>query len=159
MTRNERGFTLIELMIVIAIIGILSTLAAPSFQDRAIRSQVAEGLLLGDFAKQSVAAYYAHNHRMPADNAAAGLPPSGAIVGNYVSDVLVRGGAIVITFGNRVNANAAGKKLTLRPATVEGYPSVPLAWVCGNASTPGKMKVAGENETTLPNPHLPIDCR
>jgi type IV pilus assembly protein PilA len=55
--------------------------------------------------------------------------------------------------------NASGKKLTLRPAIVEGYPAVPLAWVCGNAGTPGKMKVAGDNETTLPNPHLPIDCR
>ncbi len=159
MKRFGQGFTLIELMIVIAIIGILATLAAPSFQDRVIRSQVSEGLVLGDFAKQAVATYYARNHRMPPDNAAAGLPPSGVIVGNYVSDVLVRGGAIVVTFGNRINTNAAGKKLTLRPAIVEGYPSVPIAWVCGTATTPEKMKVVGENETTLPGPHVPIDCR
>lgn len=159
MTRRPQGFTLIELMIVVAIIGILATLAAPSFQDRAIRAQVGEGLVLADFAKQSVAAYYARNHRMPADNAGAGLPPSNAIVGNFVSDVAVRNGAIVVTFGNRVNINASGKKLALRPAVVEAYPSVPIAWVCGNASVPEKMKVLGDNETTLPGPHVPIDCR
>lgn len=157
--RASRGFTLIELMIVIAIIGILATMAMPTFQDRVIRSQVAEAMNLAEFARQGVAAYYARARRMPRDNAEAGLPPGDKIMGNYVTDVSVKDGVIVITFGNRSNAHIEGKKLALRPAVVEGHPAVPIAWVCGNAPAPGKMKVAGSNATTLPGPHLPIDCR
>ena len=157
--RTSAGFTLIELMIVIAIIGILATMAMPTFQDRVIRAQVAEALNLADFAKQGIAAFYAKARRMPRDNAEAGLPPGDKIMGNYVTDVSVKDGAIVVTMGNRSNAHIEGKKLALRPAVVEGHPAVPIAWVCGNAPAPGKMKVLGTNETTLPGPHLPIDCR
>jgi type IV pilus assembly protein PilA len=157
--RNNPGFTLIELMIVVAIMGILATMAMPSFQDRAIRAQVAEALSLAEFAKQAVAAHYTRTRAMPSDNAAAGLPPSDKIAGNYVTDVAVRGGSVVVTLGNRVNVNAEGKKLSIRPAIVEGYPAVPLSWVCGNAAAPGKLKVLGTNETDLAVPHLPIDCR
>ncbi len=161
MTRNRRsrGFTLIELMIVIAIMSILATMAVPSFQDRGIRTQVSEGLALADFAKQAVGTYYARHHTMPPDNAAAGLPPADRIVGNYVSSIAVRGGALVITFGNTANRNLAGMKLALRPATVEGYPQVPIAWVCGAAAVPDKMRAHGENATNLPGTHLPLDCR
>ncbi|MEO7741654.1 MAG: pilin [Usitatibacter sp.] len=157
--RTSAGFTLIELMIVIAIIGILATMAMPTFQDRVIRAQVTEALNLADFAKQGVASFHGKARRMPKDNAEAGLPPGDKIIGNYVTDVSVKEGAIVVTLGNRSNAHVEGKKLALRPAIVEGHPSVPLAWVCGNASAPGKMKVLGANDTTLPGPHLPIDCR
>jgi type IV pilus assembly protein PilA len=153
------GFTLIEVMIVIAIIGILSTFALPSYQDRVIRAQVSEGMSLADFVKQSVAGHYSRTRTMPRDNGAAGLPEGKLIVGNYVSEVTVRDGAIDITFGNRTNKFLAGKMLTLRPAIVPGYPVVPIAWVCGNASTPEKMKVMGENATNLPPSHLPVDCR
>lgn len=157
--RSAAGFTLIELMIVIAIIGILATMAMPTFQDRVIRAQVAEALNLADFAKQGIAAFHAKAGRMPKDNAEAGLPPGDRIMGNYVTDVSVKDGAITVTMGNRSNAHIEGKKLGLRPAIVEGHPTVPIAWVCGNAAAPGKMKVVGSNATTLPGPHLPIDCR
>ena len=156
---NQSGFTLIELMIVIAIIGILSTLALPSYQDRVIRAQVSEGMALADFVKQSVAAHYSRSRGMPRDNGAVGLPEGKMIVGNYVSEVTVREGAIDITFGNRSNKFLAGKMLTVRPAIVQGHPVVPIAWVCGNAAAPEKMKVMGENATNLPPSHLPIDCR
>jgi type IV pilus assembly protein PilA len=155
----NRGFTLIELMIVIAIIGIMATMALPSFQDRVIRAQVGEATNLAELARQSVATYYAKNRRMPRDNSEAGLPEGSNIVGNYVTRVAIAGGAIVVTFGNRANANIEGKRLAWRPAIMEAHPIVPIAWVCGNASVPGKMKVLGENDTTLINPHLPIDCR
>ena len=157
--RTSAGFTLIELMIVVAIIGILATMAMPTYQDRVIRAQVAEALNLADFAKQGVAAFYAKAKRMPKDNAEAGLPPGDKIMGNYVTGVSVRDGAIVATLGHRANAHIEGKKLALRPAIVDGHPTVPLAWVCGNAPAPGTMKVLGANDTTLPGPHLPIDCR
>jgi type IV pilus assembly protein PilA len=159
MRRNESAFTLIELMIVIAIIGILATIALPSYQDRVIRAQVSEGLGLADFVKQSVAAHYARNRSMPRSNAAAGLPESKLIIGNYVTGINVKDGAIDITFGNRANKYLVGKTITLRPAVVAAAPVVPIAWVCGNASAPEKMKVMGENTTNLPPSHLPIDCR
>jgi len=73
--------------------------------------------------------------------------------------VLVHEGAVVITFGNHVNRFIDKKKLTLRPAIVEGHPIVPIAWVCGNASVPEKMKARGRNDTDIPPPQLPIDYR
>jgi type IV pilus assembly protein PilA len=156
---RHRGFTLIELMIVIAILGIGAGLAMPSYQDRVIRAQVAEGIALADIARQAVAAQYARSGTLPGDNAAAGLPPADSIVGNYVSALAVEGGAVQISFGQLSNRNLAGKTLTLRPATVPGYRQVPIAWVCGLASVPPKMSAAGANRTTLPAPHLPVDCR
>ncbi len=159
MTARRNGFTLIELMIVIAILGILSTLALPSFQDRVMRAQVEEALGLAQFARQGVAEYYAKTRSIPKDNAAAGLPPASTIVGNYVTGLAVKDGAIVITFGNRTNKNLTGKTLTLRPAVVANQPMVPIAWVCGNAGVPGRMTAAAKNETTVPNTALPIDCR
>lgn len=155
----QRGFTLIELMIVVAIVGLLSTMALPSFQDRVIRTQVGEGLAVAEIARQQVAAYYARNHRMPADNAAAGLPPADYIVGTHVTSVSVAEGAIDITFGNRANKFIAGKKVTLRPAVVEKYAAVPISWVCGNAPAAERMKAMGSNRTDLPNWQMPIDCR
>ncbi|MBP1682166.1 MAG: pilus assembly protein PilA [Proteobacteria bacterium] len=156
---SSRGFTLIELMVVVAIMGILSVMVIPSYQDRVIRTQVGEGLNLSEFVRQAVQEYHRKNHRLPADNAALGLPASSLIVGNYVSEISVRDGVVLITYGNRVNRFIAGKRLSLRPAIVDGYPVVPIAWVCGNASVPEKMQVRGHNDTDLPAPHLPLDCR
>ena len=159
MHNTQRGFTLIELMIVIAIIGIGAGLAMPSYQDRVIRAQVAEGLALADMARQAVTAQHLRSGTLPRDNAAAGLPPADRIIGNYVSGLAVEGGAVQISFGQLSNRNLAGKVLTLRPATVPGYSQVPIAWVCGLASVPPNMRAQGTNRTTLPAPHLPVDCR
>lgn len=159
MKTHDRGFTLIELMIVIAILGIGAGLAMPSYQDRVIRAQVAEGMALAEVAKQAIAAEYARSGRMPADNASAGLPPADSIVGNYVSSLAVEGGAVQISFGQLSNRNLAGQVLSLRPATVPTYRQVPIAWVCGQASVPPKMSAEGRNRTTLPGPHLPVECR
>jgi type IV pilus assembly protein PilA len=155
----HNGFTMIELMIVVAILGIMSVIAVPSYQDRVIRAQVGEGLNLAEFVKHSIQEYYTKNHRFPADNKAAGLPDGSLIVGNYVTGMLVHEGAVEITFGSRVNRFIANKKLTLRPAVVEGYTIVPIAWICGNASVPEKMRAHGRNTTDIPPSQLPIDCR
>jgi type IV pilus assembly protein PilA len=155
--RNQ-GFTLIELMIVVAIISILATLALPSYQDRVIKAQVGEGLGLAEVVKHAAADYYAKYGKLPKDNASVGLPRAQKIVGNYVSAIGIEDGAINITLGNRVNKHASGKVVTLRPAIVPDAKIVPIAWVCGYASVPRGMVVAGKNVTTLPEYHLPLDC-
>lgn len=156
---GQRGFTLIELMIVVTILAILSTLAMPSFQDRVIRAQVGEGIVLADFVKRAVEEHRVRHKRLPPDNATAGLPRSNLIVGNHVEDVAVKDGVITITYGNRSNRHLRGLKLALRPAVVEGHPVVPIAWVCGLASVPQGMVAAGTDTTTLQPPQLPVDCR
>ena len=157
--RASSGFTLIELMIVISIIGIMATMAVPSYQDRVMRAQVAEGIALSQFARDAVQAQYARSHTLPADNAAAGLPPADRIVGNYVTGLAVQQGSIVVTFGNLSNRHLEGRKLTLRPATVDGWPQVPIAWVCGRAAVPARMQAHGADQTTLDDTQLPLDCR
>ena len=160
MKSESHGFTLIELMIVIAIIGILSTIALPSYQDRVIRAQVTEAFSLSEFAKKDVEDYYKAKRKLPENNAAAGLPAPEKIIGNYVVSLKVtQGGAINIMLGNRVNKNIDGKVITIRPAIVEGSPKVPIAWVPGNASVPKGMIVNGKNNTTVLIRHLPMNCR
>jgi type IV pilus assembly protein PilA len=156
---RQSGFTLIELMIVVAIVGVLATISVPTFQDRVIRAQVTEALVFADFAKPLVAGYNARHGRMPKNNAEAGLPSPEQIIGSYVTRLDVRDGAIVVTLGNRVNRYASGKHLTVRPATVPGQPLVPASWMCGNAEAPAGLRTAGKNETDLPPPYLPIECR
>lgn len=150
---------MIELLAVIAVIAILALMALPSYTDKFIRDQVVEALPLADIAKPSVAAAWSAAQPLPADNAAAGLPPADKIVNNFVSAVALQGGAIHITFGNRANKLLHGKTLTLRPAVVEDAPIVPVAWVCGYAETPGKMTAKGENRTNVPANYLPLKCR
>lgn len=157
--RLHTGFTLIELMVVIAIVGIMATMAMPSYQDRIARTQIKEALQLATLAQDEVQVYYRTHKRLPADNAAAGLPPPDKIVGNYVAGLQVVEGAAHLKFGNNANRRLAGKTLTLRPAIVKDHPRVPVAWVCGLANVPGAMQAMGENRTDLPPQFLPVDCR
>ena len=154
-----RAFTMIELMVVVAVVAILASLALPSIQARAIRAQVAQGRALTAFVQQAVQVQYAASGVMPADNAAAAVPPADRIVNNVVSNVEVRSGAIVVTFGNQANHAISGHKLALRPAVVDGYPQVPITWVCGGAPVPGNMAMHATDETDVPPAWLPLDCR
>lgn len=156
---RPRGFTLIEMMVVVGVIAILALLAIPSYIDKVVRDQVLEALPLADIAKPPVALAWATVQAFPADNAAAGLPAADKIVGNLVSSVTVEGGAIHMTFGNRVNGLIRGKVLTLRPGVVEDAPIVPVAWVCGYAPVPGNMTAKGTNRTNVPPKYLPLKCR
>jgi type IV pilus assembly protein PilA len=156
---RPRGFTAIEMMVVLAVVAILMMMALPTYQDKFIRDQIAEGLPLADIAKAPVAAAWTLAQSLPADNAAAGLPPAEKIVNNFISAVAVQDGAIHVTFGNRANNAIRGKILTLRPAVVEDAAVVPVTWVCGFASPPGNMSPKGANRTDIPPTFLPARCR
>jgi type IV pilus assembly protein PilA len=159
MKTTKNGFTLIELMIVIAIIGILTLMAMPSYQNRIIQSQIEEALQLSKIAQTAISDYYKKTERFPENNRKAGLPQPNKIIGNYVQELEVINGTINIVLGNRVNKYVLGKRLTIRPAVVSDEKIVPIAWVCGNASSPQGMDVIGKNATDLESYHLPLDCR
>ena len=159
MATRRDGFTLIEMMVVIAIISILALIAAPSYLDQMIRKQIVDAVPLADVAKTPIALAWAVAQSFPRDNAGAGLPAADKIVNNYISALSVQDGAIHIAFGNSANALIKGKILSIRPAVVDDAPIVPVAWVCGNAVGPGKMSIKGENKTNVPAGYLPVNCR
>ena len=159
MTGQHHGFTLLEMMVVIAVIGILALMAVPSFQELIVREQIVVAVPLADIAKTPIAASWALTQTFPHDNTGAGLPAADKIVNNFVSALLVQDGVIHLTFGIRAHSTIIGKVLTIRPAVVEDAPVVPVTWVCANAVGPDKMTVKGENKTTVPNQYLPLGCR
>jgi len=156
---HTRGFTLLEMMVVVGVVAILALMAIPTYQDKFVRDQIAEALPLADIVKPPVALSWAVLQTFPANNATAGLPVAEKIVNNYISSVAVQSGAINITFGNKANHVILGKILTLRPAVVEDAPIVPVTWVCGFATAPEKMTAKGENKTNIPPGYLPLRCR
>ena len=155
----RRGFSLIELMIVVAVVAILALLAMPNFTDRIVRKQVADTLPVVDFAKQNVALFRGLSGKFPVDNAEASLPPADKIVGSFLSSATVQDGVLVLVFGNGANPLLKGKRLTLRPAYVPDYPQVPLVWVCAGAPVPDKMQAHGTDSTDIPALYLPVACR
>jgi len=159
MKESSPGFTLIEIVVVLAVIAILATLAIPSIQDRLVREQIVEAMKLTDIAKAPVSASWTLAHVLPSDNTAAGLPVPDKIVSNFVTSLSVEGGAIHVVFGNRANAAIRGKTLTLRPAVVEDAPIVPVAWVCGHANAVVKMTAKGTDRTDVAPNFLPLNCR
>jgi len=142
----QRGFTLIELMIVVAIIAILAAIAIPAYQNYLIRSQITEGMVLSTGAKAAVWDYFSNTGLYPKDNASAGLPPDTSITGRYVSQVEVSQGKIIATFNN-TNANTAihGRTLILSPATAGDT----IIWTCNPT---GSANVVDPK-------YLPSSCR
>lgn len=159
----QKGFTLIELMIVVAIIGILAAIAIPAYQDYVVRSQVSEALAMAGAAKASVAEFYANRGAWPADNDEAGMGAASDIKGKYVDQITVDNGGITIRFGGDVNQKISGATLGLSPAA---SPNDDVVWKCGRAdfasgSTDGGASAATDGTTsdTLLNKYLPSSCR
>jgi len=157
--RAGNGFALMEVLIAVAIVGILAMLAVPSFQSSIVRDQIVQAVPLANIARKPIELSWSASQVWPADNAAAGLPPAAKIVNNFITAVTVEDGAVHITFGNNVNGTIKGRILTFRPAVVEDTPVVPVAWVCGFAAAPGGMTVKGENRTDIPEGLLPFNCK
>ena len=158
MNAKARGFTLIELMVVVALMGILAMTAIPSLQMQYTRKEIQEALPLADIAKKPVIAHWHGAQEWLVDNTAAGLPAADKIVSNLVSSVAVEDGAVHIVFGNQANGFIKGKILTLRPAVVPDANVVPPVWVCGYAAPPDKMTAQGVNRTTVDRKYLPGGC-
>ena len=131
--KKQQGFTLIELMIVVAIIGILAAIAIPAYQDYTIRAQVSEGLSLSAGAKAAVAEYYQDQGDYPQGNTGskgAGIEKASNIVGQYVTKVEVGAGdgIITVTYGGKANQNIQGKSLKLEAFDNKGS----VSWTCAD---------------------------
>jgi type IV pilus assembly protein PilA len=148
MKSMQKGFTLIELMIVVAIIAILAAIAIPAYQDYLIRAQVSEGATLADGAQTAVAEYYSNTGNMPTNNLSAGIAVAGSINGKYVSSVTVGAGGMISALFSNAGGHVANlaintKVIAFSPVTNGGS----IAWHCGNAAT------------TVTAKYLPSSCR
>ena len=158
----QKGFTLIELMIVVAIIGILAAIAIPAYQDYTIRAQVTEGLNLATSVKAAVSETFQSNGAWPASNTAAGLSAATNIKGKYVTGISVgTGGVITITYGGQANGLITNATLGLTPYT-SGNGDV--SWVCGDRGTTGTSGLtiasgATALSGTLTAKYRPANCR
>ena len=144
----QKGFTLIELMIVVAIIGILAAIAIPAYQDYTIRAQVTEGLNLASDLKAAIGEVYADTGTGTDINSGSmGIPASNYKSGKYVTSIDVAAGTITITYGGSANAKIHGETLSLVPSTNDNDDVI---WTCGGG---------GATLTSLNEKYLPASCR
>ena len=142
MHKAQQGFTLIELMIVVAIIGILAMIAIPAYQRYTIRAQVAEGLNLIGPIKIAVAEFRNDNGVFPPDNAAAALETPDSYAGSYVESISVNGAVTSITYGNKANFQISGQTVILTAIFNQGS----VSWTCASGGF-------------IPREYLPSSCR
>ncbi|ENS5802575.1 pilin [Neisseria gonorrhoeae] len=161
MNTLQKGFTLIELMIVIAIVGILAAVALPAYQDYTARAQVSEAILLAEGQKSAVTEYYLNNGKWPADNGAAGVASASKIIGKYVKEVKVENGVVTAQMASsNVNKEIQGKKLSLWARRQDGS----VKWFCGqpvqrNDADDANDTVAADTAGKIETKHLPSTCR
>ncbi|MFQ3108146.1 pilin [Neisseria meningitidis] len=164
MNTLQKGFTLIELMIVIAIVGILAAVALPAYQDYTARAQVSEAILLAEGQKSAVTEYYLNHGKWPDGNSDAGVATSSEIKGKYVEKVEVAKGVITATMlSTGVNKEIQGKKLSLWAKRQNGS----VKWFCGqpvtrDANNTAKDAVTAANDNSnngINTKHLPSTCR
>ncbi|HEZ3498898.1 TPA: pilin [Neisseria meningitidis] len=162
MNTLQKGFTLIELMIVIAIVGILAAVALPAYQDYTARAQVSEAILLAEGQKSAVTEYYLNHGEWPGNNSSAGVASSSTIKGKYVKEVTVANGVVTATMlSSGVNKEIQGKKLSLWAKRQAGS----VKWFCGqpvkrdNASADAVKADTAANGKQIDTKHLPSTCR
>ncbi|HFC1750327.1 TPA: pilin, partial [Neisseria gonorrhoeae] len=128
MNTLQKGFTLIELMIVIAIVGILAAVALPAYQDYTARAQVSEAILLAEGQKSAVTEYYLNHGKWPENNTSAGVASASTIKGKYVQSVTVAKGVVTAQMkSDGVNKEIKGKRLSLWAKRQDGS----VKWFCG----------------------------
>ncbi|MCF3025494.1 pilin [Neisseria gonorrhoeae] len=162
MNTLQKGFTLIELMIVIAIVGILAAVALPAYQDYTARAQVSEAILLAEGQKSAVTEYYLNHGEWPENNTSAGVASSPTdIKGKYVKEVKVANGVVTAKMKpSGVNKEIQGKRLSLWGKRENGS----VKWFCGqpvkrtDAKADTVTDVAAANEK-IDTKHLPSTCR
>jgi type IV pilus assembly protein PilA len=142
MKKFEQAFTLIELMIVVSIIGILSVIVIPTYQDYVIRTQVSEGMNLADDIKTAVTQFFQDRGTWPINNTEVGLSIPTNIEGKYVLAIEVVNNIITVTYGNGAHVKIAGQKITMTAIESNGS----ISWTCANGG------VIADN-------HLPAACR
>ncbi|HEZ6599453.1 TPA: pilin [Neisseria meningitidis] len=161
MNTLQKGFTLIELMIVIAIVGILAAVALPAYQDYTARAQVSEAILLAEGQKSAVTEYYLNHGKWPGDNNSAGVASSSTIKGKYVAGVKVEKGVITAEMkSSGVNKEIKGKKLSLWAKRQDGS----VKWFCGQPVERDKadsddVAANGKTADNINTKHLPSTCR
>jgi type IV pilus assembly protein PilA len=154
----HKGFTLIELMIVVAIIGILAAIAVPAYQNYTIRAQITEGLTLADGWKTAVAEYFDNTGSWPSGTSALAGGTMSASVGKYATVGVTTGGVVQITYsGNSVNQSISGSTLALTPYTDTNND---ILWVCGTAKAPTSATTASNASASnsLSARYLPQSC-
>ncbi|HHY5208707.1 TPA: pilin [Neisseria meningitidis] len=162
MNTLQKGFTLIELMIVIAIVGILAAVALPAYQDYTARAQVSEAILLAEGQKSAVTEYYLNHGEWPANNSSAGVATSADIKGKYVQSVTVANGVVTAQMASSgVNKEIQGKKLSLWAKRQDGS----VKWFCGQPvtrtakATADAVTAATPDTDKINTKHLPSTCR
>ncbi|HFA4751499.1 TPA: pilin [Neisseria gonorrhoeae] len=165
MNTLQKGFTLIELMIVIAIVGILAAVALPAYQDYTARAQVSEAILLAEGQKSAVTEYYLNHGEWPKNNDSAGVASASKIIGKYVKEVEVNNGVVTATMkSDGVNNEIQGKKLSLWARRQDGS----VKWFCGQPVTRTEANAKDDtvtaandagNGTNIETKHLPSTCR
>ncbi|MBH5902982.1 pilin [Neisseria meningitidis] len=163
MNTLQKGFTLIELMIVIAIVGILAAVALPAYQDYTARAQVSEAILLAEGQKSAVTEYYLNHGTWPSNNSDAGVASTATdIKGKYVKEVKVEKGVITAEMkSSGVNKEIQGKKLSLWAKRQDGS----VKWFCGQPvtrdanATNDDVKAATDTAKKIDTKHLPSTCR
>lgn len=159
---NNKGFTLIELMVVVAIIGILASIALPAYQDYMSRSKVAEIFTLSKPLKQEIADYYAYHGKMPADNDSLHLAKPELLQGNQVKAMEIENGAIHVSLEIEHGKPdiISIRPVILKPELAAGIPLDHLLWVSGHCEVDDaeKFEIVGENKTTLPANNRWLRC-